>query len=65
MVCARLGVHNSFENTAAYLQSWINVLKTDSRAIFRASGAAQAAADWMFETGVAVPDQNFDLIAAE
>ena len=65
MVCARLGVHNSFENTAAYLQSWIDVLKTDSRAIFRACGAAQAAADWMFETAGEAPDQSTGLIAAE
>jgi antirestriction protein ArdC len=33
--------------SAAYLASWIQVLKSDSRAIFTAAAKAQAAADWM------------------
>ncbi len=33
--------------SAAYLASWIEVLKSDSRAIFTAAAKAQAAADWM------------------
>ena len=65
MTCARLGIENTFENTVAYLQSWINVLKEDNRAIFRAANASQAATDWMFKTAGKLPDQSADLIAAE
>ena len=32
---------------AAYIQSWLTVLKNDPRAIFTAASKAQAAADWM------------------
>ena len=49
MVCARLGILNTFENNAAYLASWIAALKDDSRAIIQSASAAQAAANWMFD----------------
>lgn len=32
---------------AAYLASWLDVLKSDSRAIFTVAGKAQAAVDWL------------------
>ena len=32
---------------AAYIASWLEVLKNDSRAIFTAASKAQQAADWM------------------
>jgi antirestriction protein ArdC len=32
---------------AAYLSSWLNALKSDTRAIFTAAAQAQAAADWI------------------
>jgi antirestriction protein ArdC len=32
---------------AAYLSSWLNALKSDTRVIFAAAGQAQAAADWI------------------
>lgn len=35
------------DNTAAYLASWLAVLKNDKRAIITAAAKAQAAADWM------------------
>lgn len=45
-VNARLGiVGDHIESHAAYLKSWVKVLKEDKRAIFRAASAAQAAAD--------------------
>lgn len=34
---------------AAYLASWLNVLKTDKRAIFSAAALAQKAVDWLAE----------------
>lgn len=39
--------HGARPETAAYLASWVKVLKSDSRAIFTAASKAQAAADWM------------------
>jgi antirestriction protein ArdC len=39
--------HGARPETAAYLASWLECLKTDSRAIFTAAAKAQAAADWM------------------
>jgi antirestriction protein ArdC len=45
-VCARLGVFGEhLDNHAAYLKSWLGVLKEDKRAIFKAAAQAQTAAD--------------------
>lgn len=49
MVSARLGVTPSFEQSAAYIESWLSVLREDSRAIFRAASEAQKAADYIFD----------------
>ncbi len=46
-VCSTLGLACDVENHASYLQSWLDVLREDRRAIFRAAAAAQKAADWM------------------
>lgn len=35
------------EENAAYVQSWLKVLKSDERAIFAAASHAQRAADFM------------------
>ena len=56
MVSARLGITPAFEENAAYLQHWIDILKSDHRAIVKAASMAQAAADWMFETA-GTPDR--------
>jgi antirestriction protein ArdC len=45
---ADLGIaHEPRPDHAAYIASWLQVLKNDSRAIFTAASKAQAAADWM------------------
>jgi antirestriction protein ArdC len=45
-VCARLGIAGEhIDNHAAYLKSWLGVLKEDKRAIFKAAAFAQTAAD--------------------
>jgi antirestriction protein ArdC len=45
---ADLGIaHEPRPDHAAYIASWLQVLKDDSRAIFTAASKAQAAADWM------------------
>lgn len=40
-------VDRTIENSAAYLQSWLNVLKSDSRMLIQAAGKAQKAADYI------------------
>ncbi len=42
-----LGLPCDVGNHASYLQSWLEVLREDRRAVFRAAAAAQKAADWM------------------
>ena len=47
-LCAELGVEsNPRADHASYLQSWIDVLREDSKAIFAASAAAQKATDFV------------------
>jgi len=46
-VGSALALPCEIENHASYLQSWLDVLKTDKRAVFKAAAAAQKAADWM------------------
>jgi antirestriction protein ArdC len=49
-LCADLGIANEPRpDHAAYVQSWLSVLRNDKRAIFTAASKAQAAADWMHD----------------
>lgn len=45
MTCAMIGVRADLKQHASYIDSWIQVLKSDKREIFRAAGDAQKAAD--------------------
>jgi len=46
--CAHLGLSTEpREDHAQYIQSWLRVLKPDSRAIFTAASKAQQATDWL------------------
>ena len=48
-VLADLGIaHHPRPDHAAYVASWLCVLKNDPRAIFTAASKAQQAADWMW-----------------
>jgi len=48
MLCGVTGIASrTLDNSAAYLQSWINKLKSDSRLIVSASSQAQKAADYI------------------
>jgi antirestriction protein ArdC len=48
MLCGVTGIAPStLENSAAYLQSWITRLKSDSKLIVQAASAAQKAADYI------------------
>lgn len=46
-VGSALALPCEIENHASYLQSWLDVLKGDRRAVFKAAAAAQKAADWI------------------
>lgn len=48
-LCAHLGFDTVPEN-ASYLASWVEILKSDKRAIFRATGKAREACQYMLET---------------
>jgi antirestriction protein ArdC len=53
-VCAALGMEpTEREDHAAYLSSWLTVLRGDKRAIFQAATAAQAASDLILATAEA------------
>lgn len=47
-LCAALGIAPTVRH-ADYLGSWLDVLREDNRAIFRAASAASKAADWLLE----------------
>jgi antirestriction protein ArdC len=48
MLCGLTGLApHTLENSAAYLQSWLGVLKSDSRMVVTAASAAQKAADYI------------------
>jgi antirestriction protein ArdC len=48
MLCGLTGLApHTLENSAAYLQSWLCVLKSDSRMVVSAASAAQKAADYI------------------
>ncbi len=45
--CAALGFSKTITNNAAYIKSWLGVLKQDNKAIVRAANQAQKAADYI------------------
>lgn len=46
MLCAHSGIENvTLKNSASYIQSWLNVLKADSKAVIHAASKAQKAVD--------------------
>lgn len=45
-LCAALGIEPSVRH-ADYIGSWLEVLREDNRAIFRAASLASRAADWL------------------
>ena len=65
-LCANLGIQQDGEprpDHAAYLQSWIKVLKNDKRAIFTAAKAAEKASEWVIEQSNNA-EQSVELAAA-
>jgi len=48
--------HNPRPDHAAYICTWLEVLKADSRAVFSVSSKAQAIADWMWSRQTQIPN---------
>lgn len=48
-VAAHLGLEPAYDQSASYLASWLECLRSDDRAIFRAASAAQRAADHVLD----------------
>lgn len=48
-LCSSVGIdyEGIFENNAAYLAGWLDVLKEDSKFIFKVAAEAQKAADYI------------------
>ena len=49
MLCTQIGVEPEFGQSAAYVEGWLEAMKEDSRAIFRAASEAQKAVDYIME----------------
>jgi len=62
MVCSTIGIGTDIENTAAYVQNWLQRLKDDKREIFRAAADAQRIADYLLNFH---PEYRAHLAAAE
>ncbi len=58
----RMGFHaDHIDNHAAYISSWITVLKGDTRFLFTAAAHAQRAVDWLVEASEAgMKKETFD-----
>lgn len=50
-VCSQIDVIPNFDNSAAYLNSWLKALRNDKKYIFKAATQAQKAADLIMELG--------------
>lgn len=59
-LCAEFGFDNE-DNSAAYLTSWLLLLKEDPKAIFTAASAAQKAADYL--RGKALAEEDLEVAA--
>ena len=55
---AHVGIDDCFENTTAYLQSWLKVLKDDSKMIVFASSQATKAVDLILNKSYDQPDRQ-------
>jgi len=65
-LCAQCGISNEYTetNSVAYLQSWIQVLKSDSKVAVSAAQRAQKACDFILNGGaVATSDESSEVAA--
>lgn len=48
-LCARLGIDNTLENSSAYIQNWLGVLRDNKTMLLKASGKATASVDYILD----------------
>lgn len=61
-LCARFGVDSQLENSASYIQSWLQALKNDKSYIFKAASEARKSAEYLLDLiGLSLNDENADL----
>lgn len=58
MVCASVGIVPDFDQSAAYVESWLRALKDDKRLIFKAATEAQKAADLVIGNSSAAAEER-------
>ena len=59
MLCGVAGIESrTLDNSASYLQSWINRLRSDSRLIVSAASQAQKAADYILGKAAAETESD-------
>ncbi|MDD4840287.1 MAG: zincin-like metallopeptidase domain-containing protein [Clostridia bacterium] len=52
MLCAECGITNQIDNSAAYIQGWMQVLQKDKRMFLSAATLASKAADWISKKNI-------------
>lgn len=58
MMAVKIGIAPAFDQSAAYVESWLRALKEDNRVIFRAASEAQKAVDYIAERAGLTPEQQ-------
>jgi len=48
-LCGHCGIERTLDNSAAYIASWLRVLRRDARMVLIAGAQAQKAADWIMD----------------
>ena len=49
-LCGHAGIENTIQNSAAYLQNWLEALQNDNKLIVQAAAQAQKASDFILGT---------------
>ncbi len=62
--CAHLGIFNDYDQTAIYLDSWIQVLRNDKTAILVASREARKATEYLLNAYTQIEDEDNDEIVS-
>ena len=50
-LCASNGIDNTLENSTAYIQNWLGVLRNDKTMLLKTSGKATAAVEYILGKG--------------
>lgn len=59
-LCNEVGIESTFENSLAYLKSWLATFKNDTKMLIMASGRAQKATDYILNVKYSTNDNDND-----